>query len=308
MSNDVPPERATARLLQLATWSSVVTACVLIVAKSLAWWLTGSVSLLASLVDSLMDAGASLINLFAVRYSLMPADEEHRFGHGKAESLAGLAQATFIGGSAAFLVLHAVDRLQHPRPLEDVGVGVAVMVFSVLATLVLVAIQRHVVRRTRSTAIRADSLHYMTDLATNVSIIVALVLASRGWPGLDPVFAIGIAIYVAWGAWRIALEAFHQLMDRELPDPEREEIGRICLAHEQVIGVHGLRTRRSGQSEMIQLHLELDGGMTLERSHAIADAVEEAIRRAYPLADVIIHQDPVAVDRLQAGKADSGRE
>jgi len=286
----------TARLLRLATWSSVVTACVLIVAKLLAWWVTGSVSLLASLVDSLMDAGASVINLFAVRYSLMPADDEHRFGHGKAESIAGLTQATFIGGSAAFLMLHAVERLQHPRPLEDVGVGIAVMAFSIAATLVLLGIQRHVIRRTRSTAIRADSLHYATDLATNLSIVVALVLASHGWPGLDPVFAIGIAVYIAYGAWRIGLEAFHQLMDRELPDAERAEIKRIALAHANVAGIHGLRTRRSGQSEQIQLHLELDGSMTLDRAHAIADAVEQAIRSAYPLADVLIHQDPVRLD------------
>ena len=185
--------QSTSSLLRLATYASVVTAMTLIAAKFVAWLVTGSVSVLASLIDSLMDAAASLINLFAVRYSLMPADGEHRFGHGKAESLAGLAQATFIAGSAVFLILHATERLQHPRALQNVSVAISVMAFSVIATLVLVGIQRYVIQRTGSTAIRADSLHYMSDLLTNVSIIVALVLAVYGWPGLDPVFAIGVA-------------------------------------------------------------------------------------------------------------------
>src|SRR5512147_956774 len=151
------------RLLRLATHASVATATLLITGKLVAWVMTGSVSVLASLVDSMMDVAASLINLFAVRYSLVPADSEHRFGHGKAESLAGLAQTTFIAGSAVFLILQAIDRLLHPRPLEDVGVGVGVMVFAILATVALLLFQRHVIRATGSTAIRADALHYTTD-------------------------------------------------------------------------------------------------------------------------------------------------
>ena len=162
-----------ARLLRIATYASVATASILIVAKLAAWLLTGSVSVLASLVDSLMDAGASLVNLFAVRYSLMPADDEHRFGHGKAEALAGLGQATFIVGSAVFLVLHAIDRLLHPQPLAQVGVGLAVMLFAIVATLILLLVQHHVIRRTHSTAIRADALHYATDLATNSATVAS---------------------------------------------------------------------------------------------------------------------------------------
>jgi ferrous-iron efflux pump FieF len=285
--------QSTASLLRLATYASVVTAMTLIAAKFLAWLVTGSVSVLASLIDSLMDAAASLINLFAVRYSLMPADGEHRFGHGKAESLAGLAQATFIAGSAVFLILHATERLQHPRALQNVSVAIGVMAFSVIATLVLVGIQRYVIQRTGSTAIRADSLHYMSDLLTNVSIIVALVLAVYGWPGLDPVFAIGVALFILYSAWHIGFEAFHQLMDRELSTEVRDHVQQIALSHPQVLGVHDLRTRQSGQTQIIQLHVELNANLPLAKAHTITDEVDAAIREAFPDADIIIHQDPV---------------
>ncbi len=282
----------TARLLKLATRASVLTALVLILGKTVAWLLTGSVSVLASLVDSLMDAAASLLNLLAVRVSLQPPDEEHRFGHGKVEPLAALAQAAFITGSAAFLVLHAVDRLLHPRPLGDVSVGLVVMGFAVAATLVLLLIQRHVIRRTRSTIVRADSLHYMTDVLTNLGTIAALVLAQFGWSLVDPVVGILVAVYICYGAWHIGHDAFHHLIDRELPDAVREEVIRLVNAEPQVQGLHDLRTRKSGTMDIIQLHLELDATLSLREAHAISDRVEQAIRQAFPLADVIIHQDP----------------
>ncbi|MGD2074252.1 MAG: cation diffusion facilitator family transporter [Gammaproteobacteria bacterium] len=282
------------RLLHLATGASVATAGILIAAKLAAWLLTGSVSVLASLVDSLMDAAASVVNLIAVRYSLEPPDAEHRFGHGKAESLAGLAQATFIGGSAVFLVLHAVDRLLHPRPLQDVPVGVSVMVFAIAATLVLLAIQRYVIRRTGSTAIRADSLHYRSDLLVNASIILALMLETRGWTGFDPVFALAIAAYILYSAWHIGHDAFQLLMDRELPPEMQERVRRVALDDARVLGIHDLRTRQSGQTPFVQLHIELHPDMSLTEAHAIADHIESAIRETLPGADVIIHQDPTA--------------
>lgn len=282
------------RLLTLAASASVVTAGVLIAAKVVAWLMTGSISILASLIDSLMDATASLINLFAVRYSLMPADDEHRFGHGKAEALAGLAQATFISGSALFLVLHAIDRLRQPQPVSDVAVGIGVMAFAIVATLVLLMVQRHAIRETGSTAIRADALHYLTDLLTNASIIAALVLASLGWESSDAIFAIIIALYILYSAWQIGFEALHLLMDRELPEEERQQILQIARAHAHAYGVHDLRTRQSGQTKFVQLHLELDDTLALKQAHAIADEVERAIRAAFPGADVIIHEDPIS--------------
>jgi ferrous-iron efflux pump FieF len=281
------------RLLHLATTASVVTAALLILAKLVAWLMTGAVSVLASLVDSLMDAMASLVNLFAVRYSLQPADAEHRYGHGKAEALAGLGQAAFIAGSALFLVLESIDRLLHPKPLTALAVGIAVILFAMLATVLLVAIQRHVIRRTGSTAIKADSLHYLTDLITNASILVALILGAMGWPGLDPWFALGIAAYILYSAWHIGREAVQLLMDRELPPEVRQRIVELAYAPPQVRGVHDLRTRQSGHTYFIQLHLELDDHLPLREAHAIADGVEESVRRAFPGAEVLIHQDPV---------------
>jgi ferrous-iron efflux pump FieF len=284
-------DRAT--LLKVATGASVATAGVLIAAKLVAYLLSGSVAILASLVDSLMDAAASLINLFAVRYSLKPADEEHRFGHGKAEAVAGLAQATFIAGSAVFLALQAVDRLLHPQPLAALGAGMAVMAAAIVATLLLLAVQRYVILRTGSTAIKADSLHYATDLLTNTAVLIALFLAGQGWPGTDPVLALGISVYILYSASRIAAEALDLLLDREVPDEQREAIRAAAIDDERVIGLHDLRTRRSGDTLFVQLHLELDGRLDLTTAHALADGAEARILAVAPEAQVLIHMDPV---------------
>ena len=263
-----------ARLLRLVTVASVATASVLVVAKLYAWLTTGSVSIMASLVDSLMDVGASMVNLIAVRYALQPADDQHRFGHGKAEALAGLAQAMFILGSAIFLALHAVDRLFNPIPLTNLNEGLGVILFAMAATAVLLSYQWWVVRQTGSTAIRADALHYAADLATNSAAVVALVLASRGFPGMDPLFGIGIAIYIAWSAARIGIDATHLLMDRELPEDKRSAIAEAARATPGVLDIHGLRTWRSGLRNVVQMHVELDPDLTLAEAHAIAVEVE----------------------------------
>jgi len=281
-----------AGLLKLASVASVLTAGFLIIAKLVAWSVTGSVSLLASLVDSIMDSIASLINFFAIRYSLQPPDEQHRFGHGKAEPLAGLAQAAFIAGSAVFLVFHAIDRLRITHTLEQVGIGLGVMVLSIVMTLGLLAIQRYVIKKTDSTAIRADSLHYLTDLLTNVCVLIALYLSTLGWTWADPVFAIGVAIYIFYSAYQIGHEAFQQLMDRELPDDILEKIQATAMSHAEVMGTHETRTRQAGHTRFVQLHLELDENLPLRRAHAIADEVEAEILTFLPGAEVIIHQDP----------------
>ncbi len=279
-------------LLRLATYASVGTALLLIAGKLVAALLTGSVSVLASLIDSMMDVAASIINLLAVHYSLQPPDREHRFGHGKAEPLAGLVQAAFIAGSALFLILHAVDRLLHPQPLNDALIGVGVLLFSILATALLLLFQHHVIRRTQSTAIRADALHYATDLLTNGATIVALGLAMLGWPMVDPLFAIGIAVYILYSAGHIGYESIQLLMDRELPPEVHARIREIVRSHDLVRGVHDVRTRRSGQTYFIQLHLMLDDQMPLVEAHRVADEVEAALMSVYPNADILIHQDP----------------
>lgn len=281
-----------AGLLNLASIASVLTASFLIVAKLAAWSVTGSVSLLASLVDSVMDSIASLINLFAIRYSLQPADEQHRFGHGKAEPLAGLAQAAFIAGSAVFLIFHAIDRLRFTQTLEQVGIGLWVMALAIVMTVALLAIQRYVIRKTDSTAIRADSLHYLTDLLTNMSVLLALYLSTLGWTWADPVFAIAVAIYIFYSAWRIGHESFQQLMDRELPDDILQKIQATAMSHPEVMGTHETRTRQAGHTRFVQLHLELDEDLPLKTAHAVADQVEAEILLFLPGAEVLIHQDP----------------
>jgi ferrous-iron efflux pump FieF len=283
-------DRATQ--LRTATYASVATAVLLVSMKLGAWLMTGSVSILASLMDSLMDSAASALNLIAVRYSLVPADEEHRFGHGKAEPLAGVAQAAFIGGSAVFLTLHAVERLRFPRAVEEVRIGIAVMVVSIVLTALLLLIQRRAIQQTQSTAIRADALHYATDLLTNLSVIIALLLSNYGWAWADSVMAISVAAYIFYSAGRIGYEAVQQLLDRELGAEVQAQILAIARRPPEVQGIHDLRTRQSGQVQFVQLHLELDGGLSLQSAHAIADRVEREIRALLPDAEIIIHQDP----------------
>ena len=278
--------------MKLATYASVSVAITLILAKLVAWFWTDSVSMLATLIDSTLDALAAIINMIAVRHALTPADKDHRFGHGKAEALAGLGQAMFIAGSAGFLMLEAVGRFFHPQPVESVGIGIGVMIFSLIATIALLAIQTHVIKKTNSTAIKADSLHYKTDLYMNASVIAALLLAVYGWPGFDAVFGIGIGIFVLYSAWEIVQHAIGDLMDKELSNEERQQIVDIVVAHPKARGMHDLRTRKSGVTYFIQLHLELDDNLMLKEAHKIADQVEASLCKAFPNSEIIIHQDP----------------
>lgn len=288
-----PTRQQNDRLLKLATYASVLVALLLITLKGVVWYLSGSVSLLASLIDSLMDAGASLINLIAVTYALTPPDRGHRYGHGKAEALAGLAQSVFIAGSALLVLYQGIDRLRHPQPLDAAWYGVAVMVLSIVATLLLLRFQTMVIRRTGSTAIRADALHYRSDLLMNASIIVALLLAHYGISGADALFGIAIALVIALSALRIGRDAVHILMDHELPDEVRKEALALARAVPGVIGVHDLRTRQSGQQWFMQLHLELPGSLSLSEAHALGEQVRLAIQERYAQAEILVHKDPV---------------
>jgi ferrous-iron efflux pump FieF len=288
---------SAARLRSLATYASVAVATLLISVKFAAWLETGSVALLSSLVDSLLDAAASLVTLVAVRHAMTPADREHRFGHGKAEPLAVLGQSAFITGSAMLLLAEAVRRLISPIPVENAPAGIAVMIFSIAVTIGLVLFQRHVVRRTGSIAITADELHYRSDVVLNVSVIAALVLGSAlDLPILDPLFGAAIGLWIVYSAVRLARLSLFQLMDHELPDDEREKIRAIAQSHPDVAAAHDLRTRVAGPTAFIQIHIEMDGAMSLVRAHEISDEVEAKLRAAYPHAEIIIHQDPEGVE------------
>jgi ferrous-iron efflux pump FieF len=288
---------AMARLMRWATYAAVSVALSLVVIKFGAWIATESLSLLSTLIDSLLDVGASLINLFAVRHALQPADKEHRFGHGKAEPLAGLAQAAFISGSALFILFEAGDRLLHPRDVVNIDAGFGVMAVSIVLTLLLIGFQRYVVKKTGSVAIKADSMHYKMDVLVNLGVIVSLVLVSRfGWLIADPLIAVAIALYIFHGAWEVGSNSLNLLMDKELPDEERKRIQDIALAHPGVLGLHDMRTRSSGLNLFIQFHLDMDGEITLNEAHVIAEAVMYKIEAAFPNAEVLIHEDPAGVE------------
>jgi ferrous-iron efflux pump FieF len=289
-------------LLPLATYASVATAILLVSLKTWAWLASGSVSLLASLVDSLTDSLASIVNLFAVRLALRPADDNHPFGHGKAESLSALAQSAFIGGSAVFLLLNAVERLLHPQPLQQTTLGIAVMLVSLLLTLALVLFQRWVLRRAQSQAVSADSLHYVTDFASNIVVLVALVLAAWGWQRADAVLALLLGGWIFWSAAKIAIEAVNTLMDKALSPADIARIEAAALAVPGVLGIHDLRTRLSGARHFIQMHIDLDARLNIVEAHDIAVAVAAQIRALFEEAEVIVHQDPVEAGGQSAGQ------
>jgi ferrous-iron efflux pump FieF len=271
----------TARLMRNAAFASLAISVVLVAIKTVAYFLSSSVSILASLADSALDLFTSTLNLVAIHSALTPADADHRFGHGKAEPLAGLAQGAFIAGSATFLIVQAVNRLIAPEPIAH---GI-------------VAYQRYVVKETGSLAIGADKLHYTGDLITNAGVILAIVLAwGLGWTLADPIIALFVAAALIWTAWGVFHPSYDQLMDRELADENRDAISRIVLAHPEVRALHDLRTRAAGTRHFIQLHIELDPAMTLTRAHEVSDEVERELCKAFPAAEVIIHQDPAGLE------------
>ncbi len=288
-----PIAGSTDRLMRLASYASVTTAGLLILVKLFAWHYTNSISLFASLIDSVLDVAASVISMLAIRQALMPPDREHRFGHGKAEPLAALGQAAFICGSGIFLIIQALSRLITPVPPTHGAVGIAVMLFSIVVTLGLVCFQHYVVRRSASIAIAADSLHYKGDLLANTAVIVALVLSTQlGWARADSLFALGIAFYILYNTWIIACDALDMLMDRELPDQERKRIISLIFQQPRVLAIHDLRTRRAGTQIFIQCHIEMNANISLLQAHEIVDRVEILLTEHFPRAEVILHEDP----------------
>jgi ferrous-iron efflux pump FieF len=295
-----PGEAATpagaAKLMRLATVVAVAAALLMVSIKGAAYVATNSVALLSSLADSALDLMASVLNFFAVRQALTPADTEHRFGHGKAEPLSALGQSAFIAGSAVLLAAEAASRIRSPVTVEQGELGLAVMVIATAITIALVTFQKFVVRKTDSLAIGADSLHYTGDVLMNLSVMAAIYATTTlGLTWADPVFGGGIAIFLLINAVRIAFTAVGDLMDQEMPKAERDKIIAIARRNPSVKNVHELRTRTSGVQAFIQMHIVLDKTLTLMEAHRISDDVEVALLAAYPGADVIIHQDPEGV-------------
>ncbi|QBJ63950.1 cation diffusion facilitator family transporter [Pseudoalteromonas sp. DL-6] len=276
----------------------MIMVSLMIATKAWAWLASGSASMLGSLTDSLMDITATLMSFLVLSYALRPADDDHRFGHGKAEALAGLGQAAFIAGSGCLLAFHGIERLINPVELTHSLLGVWVSIFAIACTLVIVFVQNKVVKHTESIAIKADSVHYKGDLILNAAVLIAILLAYYGVLYADPLFAIGVAGYLLYNSWDIATESASHLMDKELPDEEKQSIFEIAHAHIDVYGVHGIRTRQGGKVKFIQLHLELDDHLPLIRAHKVADEVELMITQQFESeVDILIHLDPLSLGR-----------
>lgn len=281
-----------AKLIKTAAIASVMVAILLVLLKAAIWWLTGSVSLLAGLTDSLLDSLASLLNLIAITIALKPADHNHRFGHGKAEALAGLGQAVFITISALLVGWQGVKHLLQPIPLVNAYWSILVMLFSLVITIALVIFQRYVVKKTASTAITADSLHYKSDILLNISILLALLLSYHGWQQSDTFFGVLIACYILWSAYSVGKEAIAILMDKELPEKVVKQMLALAEAVPDVMGIHDLKTRKSGSHWFVQLHVELPATMSLFKAHQLCLQIRGVIQQQWPQADVIIHADP----------------
>lgn len=287
--NTVPDSR----FALVAGAAAVSTAVILIVAKTVAWMMTGSASVLASLTDSMMDAWVSGVNLLAIRYSLKPADADHRYGHGKIEGIAALFQAALMSAATVFLCLEASSRLYKPAPIESMPVAIGVMVFSTILSAVLVVVQRYCLSRAPSLAVESDQAHYATDIIMNAGTLVALFFVHRGAPlWVDSAFAFVVAAYLARTAFGIGMKGFNMLMDRELPDEQRVRILEIIHAEKRVLGVHDLRTRAIGMKVHISFDVEIDPHVSLQSAHDVTRDIESEILKEFPSSEIMIHMDP----------------
>lgn len=283
------------RLVKRATYFAVFSAVILLSSKLAAWWITGSMSMLASVFDSGMDILTSAINLILIRYALKPADNEHTFGHGKAEPLAALIQSGVVLIAVTFLIFHSIENMRQPKILEMPSFAVIVTLISIMFTGLLLRYQTYVVRKTHSAAIKADMLHYRADFLLNIAVLIALVLTTCGVPYADPFFSLLISLYILYSVFHIIRDAVQGLMDRSLSEEIISHIRTVALSFPLVKGVHAIKTRQSGKMKFIQLHLEFDDDMRLIDTHTIADEVEALLLKTYPNSEILIHQDPVSV-------------
>jgi len=276
-----------------AALASVSVALILLVAKAWAAYQTGSTAMLGSLADTALDVFASLTTLVGVRIAAIPADHDHRFGHGKAEALVALAQVILIAVSAIGIAIRAVDRLLNGTQTQAMGDGIVVSLLAIALTFALLWYQHQVIARTGSVAIKTDNVHYKSDLLLNGSVIIALVLEQAlHLTGADALFGIGIALWLLWGAWRASSEAIHQLMDREWPEEERQEFLDAAAEHDELRGLHDLRTRKSGTLRFVQFHVWVPADWTVQEAHDRLDAVEEELQQRFPGTEILIHVDP----------------
>jgi len=276
-----------------AALASVSVALALLLAKAWAAYQTGSTAMLGSLADTALDVIASLTTLVGVRIAAIPADSDHRFGHGKAEALVALTQVVLITVSAIGIAIRAADRLVNGAQTQALGDGIAVSLLAIALTFVLLWYQRRVIASTGSVAIKTDNVHYKSDLMLNGSVIAALVLEQAlHLTGADAVFGILIALWLLWGAYRASHESVAQLMDREWPEDERQAFLAAARGYPELQGLHDLRTRKSGTLRFVQFHVWVPADWTVQEAHDRLDAVEEELQERFPGTEILIHVDP----------------
>jgi ferrous-iron efflux pump FieF len=296
---DHPENVAEASALKdLSARITLIVAALVVVVKLAGWLVTGSIALLATAVDSLVDTGASVVTLWGVRYAQRPPDRDHRFGHGKGEAVAAFTQASFLAGAAFVLAFQSVKRFIFPVPLDALEIGFWLIGGSFVVACGLVATQSWVVRKTGSTAIAADRAHYVTDIGLNAAVLAALAVTRwTGWTRADPAFAFVISGYMLWSAYAISREALEQLLDRELPSKDRSRIKAAVLGCAGVRDIHDLRTRFSGDRTFVEYHVEVDPGLTVDVGHAIGDATELAVQNLLPgVVEAIAHLEPHGIE------------
>jgi ferrous-iron efflux pump FieF len=283
-----------------AALASAFVALGLLVLKGIAAHQTGSVAMLGSLADTALDLIASLVTLWGVRLAAQPADNDHRFGHGKAEALAALFQVFVIALSGVAILARSIQQLLAGQITANAEYGIGASVIAILATMGLLAYQRFVIARTGSVAIGADHVHYQSDVLLNIAVIAALAIDQYGGVrGADPLFGIAIALWLVWGAWRASGQAVNQLMDREWPAERRAAFLKVAGQHPELAGIHDLRTRTSGTHDFVQFHVWMDPQMTLDDAHRVMDEVEEKLMLAFPDTEILIHPDPEGhIDRV----------
>ena len=274
---------------------SIIAAAFLILLKTATAWLTGSISVLASLLDSVMDIFSSTLNYLAVRVAARPADEDHRYGHGKAESLAGLFQALVISASGVFLIWEAIHRLREPHQTRSESIGIFSMVVAIAVSIALVVRLRRVARMTESPALSSDAAHYFVDIYINLGVLAALLISAlTGWNLADPLISMTIALYILWSAGHVAYDSINVLMDRRLPEDVDEKVAMVISRYREqgVLGFHDLRTRRSGSHKFVDLHLEVQKDKRFEEAHDLTVRVIRALEAELPRTRVQIHTDP----------------
>lgn len=284
------------RLKKAAAIAGVSLAVLLIIFKLFAFIKTDSLAIFSSLADSVTDLFASMVSFIAVYFSAKPASTSHRYGYGKSEALSALLQAVFVGASGIFVIVDGINRLINPVIINQTSTGIAIMLFSIIATLILVIFQTYVANKTNSLAIKADRAHYTVDFLTNTTVIISLILVHLfGFSYFDVIAALFISAYLLYNAYELACEAVELITDKELSEEIREKVKEIVRNSKGIHGMHDLRTRSLGDIYYFELHLEIDGSMSLLKAHELADAVEQKILDIYPNSQILIHEDPYGI-------------